>query len=196
MKYLKILVILLPYFLYSCANVAQNQIQSGWNFEKTIDYDLNYPDIKDDIDKVLNFFDNAIKICPHKWNCGYIQEIQFYVILYFREKIDKKYFLSQLSVVYEKYLMKNQLTNDMILSYAIFNFINSNKTECINLLNLRFEENYKYDFNNYKEKDIKNFVIGILLNKIDSEKFKNTLYVDFLDFTEEDLIEMFIETEN
>ena len=66
----------------------------------------------------------------------------------------------------------------------------------MNLLNLRFEENYKYDFNNYKEKDIKNFVIGILLNKIDSEKFKNTLYVDFLDFTEEDLIEMFIETEN
>ena len=187
----KIAFIIISCFLLTLIGCKKNYLNNGWNLVNKIDFNKSFDDNSEIISEVLLNFRHAQNMRKSDWKEGYVQEIQFYEYLYFRNNlVTKDAFMNNVRAVYDKFYKKHPESTKNIFSYSIFLYLDGKKEESLALLRKIYKKDYEYNLKELSNADIKNFVCGILLNDIEPSEYEETLYCDFCYPSENDLIEM------
>ena len=104
------------------------------------------------------------------------QEVQLYVALYLSGIITKEKCLDYIGAVYQKYISSNSGYEQIKFPYAVYLYLTNKKKDSELLLNEIYRSDYVYNYTNPSNKDVKNFVSGVLLSKVKIEDFENTFY--------------------
>ena len=147
------------------------------------------------VNTILDNYHNAQKQNVKNWDSGYIQECQFFVLLHGLELITKDDALFNIQKVYDKYLNYGSLNNKKNkFAYVVLQYLRGNYEEAKKLADDIYDGNieYKYEFSetSVTNREIKNIVSGIILEKINPEDFKNTIYEQFTTLSEEEMLEI------
>ncbi|MCQ2579794.1 MAG: hypothetical protein MJ159_03760 [Treponemataceae bacterium] len=188
-KNYNIFIFIFILILSGCEN-KNDYIKNAWTLSKEIDFNKTFIDNKKIINKTLLNFRKAQDIKNSDWEDGYIQEIQFYVAIYYRNLIAKDTFLNYTRAVYDKYYVKHQDFTKNKFSYSIFQYLDGRIEESFALLKTIYKKDYVYNLKELSNSDIKNFICGILLGDIEPSEYEETVYYEFCHLSEDDLIEM------
>ena len=183
--------IILFLFLLMLQGCKKDFLNTAWDLVNKIDFNKSFDDNSELIDEVLLNFHHAQDMRKSDWEEGYIQEIQFFEYLYFRNNlVPKDVFMDNVRAVYDKFYKKHPESTRNIFSYSIFLYLDGKKDESLASLRMIYKKDYEYNLNELSNADIKNFVCGILLNDIEPSEYEETVYCDFCYPSEDDLIEM------
>ncbi len=183
--------IILFLFLLMLQGCKKDFLNTAWDLVNKIDFNKSFDDNSELIDEVLLNFHHAQDMRKSDWEDGYVQEIQFYEYLYFRNNlVTKNAFMNHIGTVYDKFHKKHPESTKNIFSYSIFLYLDGKKEESLDLLKRIYKKDYAYNLKELSNADIKNFVCGILLNDIEPSEYEDTIYFELCYPSENDLIEM------
>ena len=183
-----ILLVLATLPLIGCAKIPDENrkmeiLVHCWDRANRIDYSKPYEAIKTDINYVMNDFDEVIKKYP-KWNAIYGSKRLFLRMLYGENVITRDSFVQEYQKVFDVYLAKNKLDDDIqtCFQYGMFKKFQGKNEECFKILELVYDRNWKYTFNdNPSSEDIINFIAGNLLGQINKKQFTGSVYEQFFE---------------
>ncbi len=176
-------------FLSVFIGCKKTDINEIWFLENSLDFSKSFDDNKSQIEQIERKY-QLLQNKNKKWENGYIQQIQFYVMLYYRGLIDKERFIQKVDLIYFKYLKVNKLNDNIVFSYAILNYLKGEIKVCNQLLESIYDEKMKYYYEQPDNTQIKNLVAGLMLKKIKAKQFENTAFESFLRLEDNQLIEM------
>ena len=179
---------LLCFVFCSCVNnKAEKYIKKAWSLQENGVDRWGYDK------KVSEYFKKAQLINPQDWNSGYIQESQYLVGLYLTEKINKGEFLQLISELYGNFMKYSEINDQNKYSYAILKYLTLEEPENKSFIKMLYNPKYVYEDFSITNESLWNFIFGIILEEIEPKKFINTIYYNYIEISDDVLIELFFQ---
>jgi hypothetical protein len=181
--------LLISLFLYSCVdNKADEYIKKAWKLDSSNENNLAYSE------KVCDCFKQAQLCNPRDWESGYVQECQYLVGLYFKDKINKNELLKRMTEIYNEFMKYSEINDQNKYSYAILMYLTLDESKNKSYIKSLYNPNLVYKEVPASNQMLWNFLFGIILNDIDKTQFSNSsFYSNYLELNDDVLIECFFQ---